>query len=346
MFTYNTLVVLAGAGLLGLLCGVVGSFAVLRRRALLGDVIAHATLPGIAAAYLIVGSKSLPALLAGAFAAGLLGLGVLAFVRRKTRTKDDAAMGIVLAVLFGAGISLSRYVQNTATDDSHAGLDSFFFGKTAGMVLSDVYLTIGVCAFSLITIAVLFKEFELVCFDGGFAQSLGWKVAWIDYLILCLLALAVVIGLPMVGVVLVAALTIIPPVAARLWTMSLHVMLVLSAIFGVVAAVAGVLISASGDNLPSGPVIILCAAVIFILSALLAPGRGLTANFFRLRKLRLEQGLLALRRLAQEPQTPQALRLLLAELGIRNAESVLAYATRKGVLIKNGPTLQISPEAE
>lgn len=283
--TYNTIIVLAGACLLGALCGAVGSFAVLRRRALMGDVMAHAALPGLPLAFLLAGGKSLPILLTGAAASILLGMGWFAAMRYRTRTHDDAAMALVLASMFGLGIVLLRHVQNVSTG-GHAGLESFIFGKTAGMVASDVWITGGVALVCLGVIAVAYKELRLVCFDPGFAASTGLRVGWVDFLITGLLVLAVVVGLPMVGVVMVAALTIIPAVAARFWTESLGPMLGIASVFGALACALGVLVSASQERMPSGPLIVLAAAVLFVLSALFAPQRGLVARRLRLERLR------------------------------------------------------------
>ena len=118
MWTYNTIIVLVGASLLGVMCGIVGSFAVLKKRALVGDVLGHAALPGIALAFWITQTKSLLILLLGALVTGLLGVWVLTSLRRHTRTKEDAAMGLVLSVFFGAGIALSRHIQNVIPDAS------------------------------------------------------------------------------------------------------------------------------------------------------------------------------------------------------------------------------------
>lgn len=284
--TYNTVVVLVGAGLLGVLCGVIGCFAVLRRRALVGDVMAHAAYPGLPLAFLLGAGRQLPWLLVGALTTGLLGLAALAYLRRRTRTREDAAMAIVLAVTFGAGVALSRHVQNVSMTGTHAGLDAFIYGKTAGLVLADIYLTAGVASFAIGGIALAFKEFRLVCFDASFAQSLGYRVGGIDFAILTLLALAVVVGLPMVGVVMVAALTIIPPVTARFWTDSLAAMLVLAGLFAAVSTTVGVLLSARIAELPSGPVVIMAAFGFFLFSAAFAPRRGLWAKAARRRRLR------------------------------------------------------------
>jgi manganese/zinc/iron transport system permease protein len=345
MWTYNTAVVLMGASLLGLLCGLVGCFAVLRRRALLGDVTAHAAMPGLALAFILTNTRALPILLAGALASGLFGVAALTYLRRHTRTKDDAAMGIILAVLFGAGMALFRYVQNSVQDGSISGLNSFIFGKTAGMVMADVFLTSMVCVVAILAIILLFKEFQLVCFDAGFAQSLGWRVARIDFTILALLCVAVVVGLPMVGVVMVAALTIIPPVAARFWTESLKVMLVLAGLFGILSAVAGVLVSATAPGLPSGPMIVLAAAVLFGFSTLMSPSRGVLAKALQVRRLRLDYGVLTLLRYLAQGAAP-ADRAFddLARLGVRYRSQALNAAITQGLAQRQGEQLVLSDE--
>src|SRR5262245_5145817 len=202
--------VLLGTSLLGLSSGVIGSFAVLRRRALLSDALAHAALPGICVAFLLSGHRSFLALLTGAFLSGLLGVGVISVLRRHTRTKEDAAIGIVLSVFFGLGIALSRIIQNQPLREggSRAGLDNFIFGKTAGMLVEDVYVILALLAFLLLVVTLLYKEFKLVSFDPEFAAVQGWPTLWLDLALMGLLALTAVVGLPAVGVVLMAALLI------------------------------------------------------------------------------------------------------------------------------------------
>src|SRR5262245_6269447 len=136
----NTRVVLLGAALLGLASGVVGSFAVLRRRALVGDALAHAALPGLCLAFIFSEQRSLPILLSGALLSGVLGVLVVAALRRWTRVKEDAAIGIVLSVFFGAGIVLANWIQNHMETGAKAGLESYILGKTAGMLAQDVML--------------------------------------------------------------------------------------------------------------------------------------------------------------------------------------------------------------
>ncbi|HEU5431499.1 MAG TPA: iron chelate uptake ABC transporter family permease subunit, partial [Thermomicrobiales bacterium] len=248
MIAYNTAVVLAGASLLGASTGLVGGFAVLRRRALLGDALAHAALPGVCLAFLALDRRSLPAMLAGAFLTGIVGVSLLVGMRRAARIKEDAAIGIVLSVFFGAGLALSRYIQNRAGGGSRAGLDSYVFGSAATMRLAELGLIAAVAAVSLAIVLVLYKEFKLVAFDMSFARVQGWPAGRLDLLLMGLIAVTVVIGLPAVGAVLVAAMLILPAASARFWTDRLGKLLVISATLGAATAAAGTLVSARFDG--------------------------------------------------------------------------------------------------
>lgn len=285
MIPYNTLIVLSGVGLLGACAGLVGTFAVLRRRALTGDALAHAALPGVCLAFLVVGGKNLSAMLLGAFLTGVLGVVIISALRRWTRIKEDAAIGIVLGVFFGAGIALSRIIQQQATG-SKAGLDSFIYGKTSGMLAQDVYLIGGLALLCLALILLLYKEFKVVAFDPAFARTQGWPAFWLDLLLMSLLAVAVVVALPAVGVIMIAALLILPAATARFWTDRLSWLLGLSALLGAGAGLTGAWLSSRSEQLPAGPVIVLCGTSAFVLSALLAPRRGILGRLLVRRRLR------------------------------------------------------------
>jgi manganese/zinc/iron transport system permease protein len=286
MIAYNTAVVLIGVSTLGASCGLVGGFAVLRRRALTGDALAHAALPGLCLAFLVVGARFLPALLAGALLSGLLGILIISGLRNGTRVREDAAIGLVLSVFFGAGIVLSHWIQKHTTTGSQAGLDSYILGKTAGMLAVDVYLIAAMALGCLLLIVLLYKEFQLIAFDPDFARVQGWPVLRLDLLLMLLLAVTVVIGLPAVGVVMIAALLILPGATARFWTERLGVFLALAAVSGCVTGALGTWLSASFQNLPTGPIIVLCGTGLFLVSALLAPRRGLVARWLTQLRLR------------------------------------------------------------
>lgn len=274
MFGNQTAIVVMGTLLLGIAAGLVGTFAVLRRRALAGDVVAHSALPGLCLSFLIFESRSILVLLAGALVSGLLGAICVSLLKRYTRLRDDAVQGIVLSVFYGAGIALTRSIQNTYRNESGADLESFIIGRAATMLRGDVIQIAVVVLVTSVIILLLFKELKLLSFDEQFCQVQGWSATSLDILLMLLTAITVVVGLPAVGVVLTAALLIIPAAAARFWTDRLSVMMVIASTIGAVSGVVGTLISDSASGLPTGPLIVLTATSIFVLSWIFAPHRG------------------------------------------------------------------------
>jgi manganese/zinc/iron transport system permease protein len=266
--------VVAGATLLGLVSGVLGSFAVLRQQSLLGDTLSHAALPGVCLGFLFAGAREFASILAGALVTAVLAALAMLILTRHSRLKTDAALGISLSVFFALGVVLLTYVQGTG-DAGQGGLDSFLFGQAAAILRSDLWVMGGVTATALLLVGLFWKEFKLVTFDPTFAATLGLPVAALETVLTATIALSVVVGLQMVGVVLMAAMVIAPAVAARQWTKRLGYMVALAAAFGMVAGVLGALVSATGRGLATGPLIILTASAIVLVSLTLAPERGL-----------------------------------------------------------------------
>lgn len=283
---YNTVVVLAGVSILGAAAGLVGTLAMLRRRSLLGDVLGHASLPGICLAFLLLQERNLTAMLIGAALSGVVATACINALVGYSRMKEDAALGTVLTVFFGVGIVLLRLIQNRRGGAGKAGLESFLFGKTAGMTAGDVYLIAGVACACLLLVLLYYKELKLLTFDPQFAQALGWPVGWLDMLLMTLLAVAVVVGLPAVGVVLVAALLILPAAAARFWTDRLGHLMLLATIIGGGTGLLGTTFSASWSLLPAGPIMVLTGTTIFLVSLFLGGKRGLLAQWRRQARLR------------------------------------------------------------
>jgi manganese/zinc/iron transport system permease protein len=273
LFDYTIRNVALGAAILGVVGGVLGCFAILRRQGLFGDALAHATLPGVCVAFMLSGAKTPVVLLTGAaLSAGLGALLILTIVNR-TRIKQDAALGIVLSVFFGAGTVLLTYIGGSGSGNQ-SGLDRFIFGQAATIVRDDV-VTMGIlAALALLVVVLLFKEFKLLSFDPAFAASLGFPVGRLNVLLTMLIVVAVIIGIQAVGVVLMAAMLIVPAAAARQWTDSLGAMVVISGLFGALSGVSGALISATGANLPTGPLIVLCATTLLVLSLFLGRSQG------------------------------------------------------------------------
>lgn len=273
---YTARTVALGAGLAGALAGLAGAFALLRRQSLLGDTLAHAALPGVCLGFLAAGSRSLPALMAGALAAGLAAAVLVALLARHPRIKPDVALAIILSLFFAAGVVLLTRIQTTG-GAGQAGLETFLFGQAAAMLPADV-VAIGVlAAASAAAVAAFWQPIKAVTFDPAHAAVQGWPVRGVEIALATLIALAVVAGVQMVGVVLMTALIVAPAAAARQWTRSLGGMVALSAAFGAAAGVSGALLSATARGLSTGPVIVLVATGIVALSFLFAPERGAVA---------------------------------------------------------------------
>jgi manganese/zinc/iron transport system permease protein len=287
---YNTRLVVICTMLLGCACGLMGSFLLLRKRSLMGDTLSHATLPGVGLAFMLAvalggSGKSLPFLLIGAATTGVIGCWAVLLIRNHTRIKDDAAMGIVLSVFYGAGVAVLGMIQ-TMPEGSAAGLESFIYGKTASMVASDFRILIVVTLSVLTCSLLLFKEFRLLCFDESFAAALGWPVRRLDVLLLALVTAVTVAGLQAVGLILIIAFLITPAASARFWTNQLGRMLLLSALIGGISGWLGASLSAFFPRLPAGAVIVLVAALCFVISMLFGSERGVLVRYLRQSQLK------------------------------------------------------------
>ncbi|MEO1238420.1 MAG: metal ABC transporter permease [Pseudomonadota bacterium] len=299
---YNASLVTVGASVLGIAAGVTGTFLYLRKRALVSDAVSHATLPGVALAFLVMvalggSGKSLPGLLLGSAVSAGLGLLTVQWLTRRTRLSEDAAIGAVLSVFFGFGVVLLTLIQNLATG-SQAGLEDFLLGSTAGMLRSEAILIAvgGVAVLGLVL--VLRRAMLMAAFDPEFAVTVGIGLNRTDIAMMGLVMAVTVVGLKVVGLILIVALLIIPPVAARFWTDRADLVIVLAGVIGGLSGWVGSALSASAAGLPTGPLIVLVAFGLFVVSFLFAPGRGVMAALVRVaifkRRVHIRQGLLAL----------------------------------------------------
>ena len=278
-YDYTLRTVALGGALLGIVSGVLGCFAVLRHQSLLGDALSHAALPGVAIAFLLAG-RDLGLLLVGAGVTSWLGVYFIRIVTNTTRIKQDAAMGIVLAAWFAAGIALLVYIQ-ARPDASQAGLDTFIFGQAAAIVERDVRLIAIVGAASFVVLGLFWKEFKLITFDSEFAGANGFRVNILSMLLSTLIVVAIVLGLQLAGVVLMVGMLIASGIAARQWTNQLGQMVILSAVFGAFSGSAGAIVSAVDADIPTGPLIVVVAFLLVAISLSFAPGRGLVWALLR-----------------------------------------------------------------
>ncbi len=321
---YNAALVAIGAALLGFAAGSSGTFLFLRKRGLVSDAVAHATLPGVGLAFIVMvafggDGRNLIGLLAGSALTAWIGLLLIEWIARRTRLAEDAAIGAVLGVFFGLGIVLLTVIQ-TMSGGRQAGLESFLLGSTAGMLFQDaVVIAIG-GSLAVLATWLLRRPMTLVAFDADYAAAMGYDVRRIDLLMMVLVMAVTVIGLKLVGLILIVALLIIPPVTARFWTEHSNRVIWIAGTIGGLSGFVGAAISASAPAMPTGPIIVLVAAGLCAFSLFFAPARGVAAAVLRQRRFQARvhrrQGLLALAR--QEPiREPYTLRLLAREGLIR-----------------------------
>ncbi len=299
---YNATLVTLGAGILGVAGGVGGSFLFLRKRALVSDAVSHATLPGVGLAFVLMvalggDGRNLIGLLAGGAVSAAIGLLCVNWLSTRTRLAEDAAIGAVLSVFFGFGIVVLTYIQ-TMSSGRQAGLESFLLGSTAGMLQSDALVLVLAAALTLALVLILRRPLTLVAFDPDFARATGRNVNRIDLAMMGIVLAVTVVGLKIVGLILIVALLIIPPVTARFWTERVDRVLLGAGIVGGLSGYVGAAISAAVPDVPRGPIIVLVSFVLFMLSLLCAPGRGVVSSVVQhrqyQRRVHLRQGLLAL----------------------------------------------------
>jgi manganese/zinc/iron transport system permease protein len=344
--SHTLLTVALAAALVGGLAGVLGCFLVLRGQSLLGDVIAHAALPGVVGAFLIAGQRSFVVVLAGALASGLLAALAVQGLRRLPGVKPDAALGAVLSLFFAGGVVLLSVAQMRP---GSAGLGAVLFGQAASVLRADLVPMAVVAGLVLAVLLALWKEFQLLLFDPLAARAQGLPVAALEALLALLVATAIVLGLTLAGAVLMVALLIAPAVAARQWVHRLAPMVGLAALLGAGAGVVGATVSARVVGLATGPVMVLAAMVPVILSLALAPGRGLIARAAARARGRRSLGeaqvlgaMAALGRDHADPAYPSEEAMLDAGLGAP-ARPVLTRLARAGLVAEVAHNPETTP---
>ncbi len=266
-----------------------GCFTFVKKKSLVGDVIAHAVLPGICISFLVSGSKNPFLLIIGAFISGWMSIIVMDAIIRNTKIKEDAATGLSLSVFFGIGILLMTYIQHSG-NASQSGLDTFLFGKAAALVGEDLIAFSLIAGIILVVVFLFYKEFKLISFDPLFAKVTGLPIRRLEILLTSITVLAVVTGIQAVGVVLMAAMLITPAAAARFWTNELYKMLILASLFGAISGILGAFISFSAPSMPTGPWMVMVLSIIALFSFFLAPSKGIIIR--QLRRVRIQGQLL------------------------------------------------------
>jgi manganese/zinc/iron transport system permease protein len=278
-----------GTALLGVCCGLLGAFTVVRKMALIGDSLSHAVLPGVAAGFLWMMRKDPLAIFVGATCAGLLGAAMVSWITETTRLKQDTAIGMVLSVFFAVGIAMIANMQRLPVGNK-GGITSYLFGQASAISHTDIRLMLVVTLVVIASLVLFYRYFLMISFDWTFSTSLGLPVKLIHQGMMLLLSFSVVVGLQAVGVVLVSAMLVTPAATALLLSQKFRTVIVLSAGIGVLAAFVGTLISFMETGFPTGPFVVLASTLFFALAFLFSPSSGVVVHAFRIRsrKRRIE----------------------------------------------------------
>ena len=256
--------------MVGTLCAVVGTYVVLRGMAFFGDALAHAILPGVAAAYLLQVN-----LFWGALGMGLLTAVGIGYLSGRGQVKEDTAIGVIFAASFALGVALLSTVQSYSVDLAH-----ILFGNVLGVSDTDLRLTAGLGVAVLLAVVLFYKELLLISFDPILAATLRLPLNALHYLLLVLIALTIVVSLQTVGVALLVAMLVTPAATAYLLTHRLWQMMIIGATVGAVSSVAGLYLSFYA-NVASGPAVVLVCTAFFVLALLCSPRRGLIRQWLQ-----------------------------------------------------------------
>ena len=292
----NVRYVVLGSVLLAVSSAIVGSFTFLKKKALVGDAVAHSVLPGVCLAFIFSGVKNPLILILGAFITGWLSLVLIDLIVAKSKIKEDTAIGLILSVFFGLGILLLTAIQHSG-NAAQSGLDHFLFGKAAALVGKDLWTFSAIAVILIFSVILFYKEFTLLAFDQHFAKSIGFPVRTLELVLTTLTVLAVVTGIQAIGVVLMAAMLITPAAAAKFWTDKLRVMILLAAGIAGFSGLVGAYISYVAPSMPTGPWIVMVLSLIAVFSFFFAPEKGIIYKALNKRKFQkqmLEENILKL----------------------------------------------------
>ncbi|GGZ17255.1 manganese ABC transporter permease [Echinicola pacifica] len=279
----NVLMVVIGISLLSISAAMVGTFTFLDKKALVGDAISHAVLPGVCLAFMFSGNKNPYWIVSGAFFTGALSTYVISWVARYTKLKEDTVIASVLSIFFGVGIVLMTQLQQTG-NASLSGLDHFIFGNAISIVREDLWVYGALATCIIVVLLVFYKEFKVMVFNRSFAESIGLPVKRLDFVFNSLMVLAVVTGIQAIGVVLMAALLITPAAAAKFWTDRLSRLLFLAVLFSLISGISGAYISFSLPHMPTGPWVVVVLSIIAFLSFFFSTKKGILTRWVSRRK--------------------------------------------------------------
>lgn len=279
--TYTVIKIFIGSVLLGIISGILGIFINLKKKSLIGDMLSHTVLPGIAFSYIYFRSTSEWVIWLGAFGSSIISLFLIEIIKKYSKIKSDTILSLILASFFGLGNILIAYAQKDTEDCSIAVLEKFILGQIA-LISAENVITIAIITFiSLFVIILLWKEFKIFTFDEVFAQSIGFNNAIIKVILNTLLIGLIIISLKITGIILTSAFLIMPGVIARHISDKLLTNIIIVSIIAFLSNFIGIIINLHVENMPTGPIIIVINAIFIFFTCLLAPKHGILRKYFK-----------------------------------------------------------------
>jgi ABC-type Mn2+/Zn2+ transport system permease subunit/Mn-dependent DtxR family transcriptional regulator len=275
---------LVTSSIVGITCGIIGCFIVLKNMSLIGDALSHSILPGVYFAFVLVGYSTL-GFFVGSVIAGLITAVAITWIQTNVKTKNDAAIGIVFTAMFAIGVIGISSLNNK--QGNHIDLKDFLFGNVLGISNHDIVLSAMVLLFTLASIIIFFRNFFLTTFQPVIAETMGVSTKMMHYFLMLMLSFAVVAALQSVGVILVVAMLITPASTALLLSHKLQKVIVYSGVIGLLSAISGMVVSIIYD-MPPGPSIVLVATGLYLIAAFFSPEKGLIQAWSKKRAQKLK----------------------------------------------------------
>lgn len=272
--------IFAGTILFCLSTGISGTFNYLRRQSLLGDVISHSVLPGLAIAFLLAQTKNLFVLLPGAVISSWFSVSFVEWLRKKSKIDSQSALAISLSLFFAFGIVLLTYAQQNSLGNQ-SGITSYIFGSAASITQEDFFLSIFVFIIMLLFTSIFYKQIRLYCFDENFAKASLKHQKLYPFLLRFLTVLSVAAGVHVMGVILITGLLVVPVSIGRMWSNRLSIVLIIGAGSSMISGFLGAYVSYLYEGVPTGPWIIISSMIFVVFSIIFAPRTGVVFSQFR-----------------------------------------------------------------
>ena len=252
---------------------IVGTFSLLQNRGLAGDAVAHALLPGLCLAFLLVGKKAVLPLLVGATLSGGLALTLIDHLPLDTKLNQEGSVALVLSSFFGFGLFLLTHIQQNG-QASQAGLQQLLLGNAAILLREECFLLIGFALLLVCFLFFFFRSWKLWSFDPNFAHAIGWPVMVLHHLFRLITLSAILLGSQSIGVILISAMLMSPATTASFWSDCLKKRLLIAVFVASLGSVVGIFLSYAIAELPLGATIVLALACLLMFSLFFSPKKG------------------------------------------------------------------------